>query len=107
MQEASHRAGVSRLARAQSRLALGVLLLGFACLAASPASAAIVQKTSWGSMGSANGRFDHPVAIATDASGHVYVADAGNHRIEKFSSTGTFLTKWGSPRLRRRAVLLP
>ena len=33
---------------------------------------------------------------AVDASGNVYVADTGNHRIQKFSSTGVFITKWGS-----------
>ena len=34
--------------------------------------------------------------MAVDASGNVYVADSGNHRIQKFTSTGTFITKWGS-----------
>jgi hypothetical protein len=34
--------------------------------------------------------------VAVDASGNVYVADAGNHRIQKFSSAGILLTKWGS-----------
>ena len=33
--------------------------------------------------------------MATDGSGNVYVADAGNSRIQKFDSTGTFLTTWG------------
>ena len=32
--------------------------------------------------------------MATDASGNVYVADTT--RIQKFTSTGTFLTTWGS-----------
>jgi DNA-binding beta-propeller fold protein YncE len=31
-----------------------------------------------------------------DASGNVYVADAGNNRIQKFSSSGTLITMWGS-----------
>jgi DNA-binding beta-propeller fold protein YncE len=31
-----------------------------------------------------------------DASGNVYVADTGNYRIQKFTSTGTFLLQWGS-----------
>ena len=34
--------------------------------------------------------------MATDGSGNVYVVDTFNNRIEKFSSTGTFLTTWGS-----------
>ena len=36
-----------------------------------------------------------PYGIATDSSGNVYVADKGNNRIQKFSSNGTFITKWG------------
>src|SRR5207248_1887940 len=45
--------------------------------------------------GSGNGEFIFPYGVAVDASGNVYVADGGNHRIQKFSANGTFLTKWG------------
>jgi tripartite motif-containing protein 71 len=38
----------------------------------------------------------HPGAVAVDSSGNVYVADELNHRIQKFDSDGTFITKWGS-----------
>jgi DNA-binding beta-propeller fold protein YncE len=31
-----------------------------------------------------------------DSSGNVYVADTGNNRIQKFTSNGVFVTKWGS-----------
>jgi len=31
-----------------------------------------------------------------DSSGNVYVADTGNHRIQKFNASGEFLAKWGS-----------
>ena len=34
--------------------------------------------------------------MATDGSGNVYVADEGNHRIQEFDASGTFLTAWGS-----------
>ena len=34
--------------------------------------------------------------MAVDASGNVYVADMVNDRIQKFTSEGTFLAKWGS-----------
>jgi len=50
----------------------------------------------WGSSGSGNGEFNSPSGVATDAAGNVYVADSGNNRIQKFSSTGTYLTQWGS-----------
>jgi PKD repeat protein len=36
-----------------------------------------------------------PRCIAVDTSGNVYVTD-NNNQIQKFSSSGTFITKWGS-----------
>jgi len=30
-----------------------------------------------------------------DGSGNVYLVDTENHRIQKFTSTGTFITEWG------------
>jgi len=37
-----------------------------------------------------------PYGISTDSSGNVYVADTYNRRIQKFVSTGQFISKWGS-----------
>jgi len=37
-----------------------------------------------------------PRGVAADAFGNVYVADTGNNRIQKFDSSGTYLTPWGS-----------
>lgn len=48
-----------------------------------------------GQRGSGNGEFYCPEGVALDSSGQVYVADTFNHRIQKFSSDGAFLTKWG------------
>jgi tripartite motif-containing protein 71 len=31
------------------------------------------------------GEFSYPYGVAADAHGNVYVADTGNHRIQKFS----------------------
>ena len=50
----------------------------------------------WGSVGNGDGQFSAPDGIAIDSSGNVYVADTGNHRIQKFTSSGQFITKWGS-----------
>jgi tripartite motif-containing protein 71 len=59
------------------------------------ASAAIVQKKAWGSGGAGAGQLAFSEGIATDANHHVYVADTGNDRIQKFSASGRFLLAWG------------
>jgi hypothetical protein len=46
---------------------------------------------SWGDRGKGPGQFNTPHSIATDASGNVYVADRGNHRIQVFDGDGKFL----------------
>jgi hypothetical protein len=50
---------------------------------------------SGGSFGKGNGRFDghNDVDAFND---RVYVADYGNHRIQKFTNDGKFMLKWGS-----------
>ena len=60
---------------------------------------------SWGSTGDGPGQFVEPLGIALDDSGHVYVADRGDQdqqsppflhwRVEKFTTSGTFITQWG------------
>ncbi len=56
-----------------------------------------MEKTSeFGSSGSGNGQLFGAGAIATDATGNVWVADSGNNRVEKFSSTGAFLAAYGT-----------
>jgi sugar lactone lactonase YvrE len=58
-----------------------------------PITATYVLK--WGDYGSGDGQFREPGDVAVDGAGNVYVAAKNNHRIQKFSSTGVFLTKWG------------
>jgi len=54
----------------------------------------------WGSQGSGDGQFYYPQGVAVDTSGNVYVIEANyensNLRVQKFSSDGTFIIKWGS-----------
>jgi DNA-binding beta-propeller fold protein YncE len=54
-----------------------------------------VRSGSFGSFGSGNGQLNSPRDIAIDGLGNIYVADAGNSRVEKFDSAGNFL--WASP----------
>jgi YD repeat-containing protein len=50
---------------------------------------------SFGKAGSGAGELSEPVGIATDASGNVWVAENGNKRFSKFSSSGTFIATYG------------
>lgn len=76
------------------------LLLGVVVLSPPPAAGAsgVVPGfvRSWGTIGSGAGQFNSPEGIATDSSGNVYVVDRGNDRIQKFDSSGNFLTSWGT-----------
>lgn len=42
------------------------------------------------------GYFSNPRGIGVDSVGNLYVADTGNHRVQKFSPSGQFLFSWGS-----------
>src|SRR5512132_1090738 len=52
--------------------------------------------TAWGSAGVGPGEFNSPTGIAVDASGHVYVADFNNNRVQTFDADGHYLSQWGS-----------
>jgi surface protein len=56
---------------------------------------ALISK--FGSSGTGDGQMGGtPYGINLDASGNIYVADTDNHRIQKFDSSGTYLSKFGS-----------
>jgi len=48
-----------------------------------------------GAAGSGNGQFSGPLGMAFSG-GNFYVVDSGNNRIEEFSSTGSYIRKFGS-----------
>lgn len=49
----------------------------------------------FGSLGSTDGKFNNPKAVAFDRSGNILVADST--RVQLFSSSGTFISKWATP----------
>ncbi|HSB06956.1 MAG TPA: hypothetical protein VLK23_17405 [Thermodesulfobacteriota bacterium] len=51
----------------------------------------------WGSYGTGDGQFKNPIGIAVSASGNIYVTDAGNSSVQKFDSSGNFISRWSSP----------
>jgi predicted membrane-bound mannosyltransferase/DNA-binding beta-propeller fold protein YncE len=56
---------------------------------------ALSARVVFGSQGSGPGQFERPNGIAIGPDGYVYVADTGNHRIQKFTPDGQFVATWG------------
>ncbi len=50
----------------------------------------------WGTQGTGNGQFNDPCGVAVDSGGNVYIPDRGNHRVQTFTSNGTYITQFGS-----------
>jgi sugar lactone lactonase YvrE len=48
-----------------------------------------------GISGSGDGQFSSPNGIAIDSENFIYVADSSNHRIQKFDSSGNFISTFG------------
>ncbi|HEY6566761.1 MAG TPA: NHL repeat-containing protein, partial [Actinomycetota bacterium] len=61
----------------------------------SVASSTYAKTGQFGGHGTGEGRFDSPRDVAVDGSGNIYVGDAGNNRIQSFTSTGDF--RWATP----------
>lgn len=57
---------------------------------------------TWGQYGdiatgaAPGGTFNQPWGIAVGADGSVYVADVWNHRVQKFTANGDFVSMWGA-----------
>jgi tripartite motif-containing protein 71 len=52
--------------------------------------------SQFGKLGTGNGEFKSPEAIAVDSEGNVLVADTWNHRYQEFNSAGEYVRKVGS-----------
>ena len=62
---------------------------------------------AFGSGGTGDGQFNFPNGVAVAASGNIYVADSNNHRVEKFDSTGTFVTSFVTSAVEMRIRRMP
>jgi RHS repeat-associated protein len=62
---------------------------------ASGESSPPVYSAKFAASGSGAGQLNTPVGMAVDSSGNVWVADSANNRIEKFSSSGSFIMVLG------------
>jgi tripartite motif-containing protein 71 len=76
------------------RHALLVVVFGVLLLPLRSAAQAPSWLAQWGTPGTGPGQFDEPMGVAVDASGRVYVADAGNQRVQVFADDGTLLSAW-------------
>jgi DNA-binding CsgD family transcriptional regulator len=55
-----------------------------------------VLTSVWSTKG-ADHPFSWPGGVALGEQGAIYVLDRGNYRVEKLSSTGSYITSWGGP----------
>lgn len=53
----------------------------------------------FGNKGTDDGKFDRPLGVAFDSHDNLYVTDYGNHRVQKFDITGTYLLEFSNARL--------
>ena len=52
--------------------------------------------TKWGTYGTGDGQFAGPGGVGVAPDGSVYVAGFGNNHIQKFTSDGVVVSKWGA-----------
>jgi hypothetical protein len=50
----------------------------------------------FGTFGTGNGQFDDPFDVCVDGSGHVYVVEFGNQRVQEFTTAGAYVTQFGN-----------
>lgn len=79
------------------RATLLMLLLSVLSGVADAAGQHYVFDKMWGSAGSGDGQFSMPTGLTIDPTGHVYVCEYRNRRVQRFTLGGTFLGKYGEP----------
>ncbi len=97
-QAASKRTRPATVAGRVPALLLAMATLAIASLALTPSAQAVIPFCP---SGEAPGQCKSPKGLATDwETGHVYVVDQGNKRINVFKSDGTFINSFGSAQLK-------
>ncbi|MEC8960278.1 MAG: hypothetical protein VYE35_11160 [Chloroflexota bacterium] len=56
----------------------------------------VLETLAGGGQGTGDGELDSAGGVAAASDGSVYVSDWFNHRIQKFTSEGVFVSKWGT-----------
>ena len=56
----------------------------------------VLETLAGGGQGTGDGELDSAGGVAAASDGSVYVSDWFNHRIQKFTSEGMFVSKWGT-----------
>jgi hypothetical protein len=74
-----------------------LLAIGTGLVVAPAAPAAVSLDFSFAEPGSGTGQLSGPSAVAVNFStGHVYVADSDNRRVQEFDAAGAFVRMWGN-----------
>jgi DNA-binding beta-propeller fold protein YncE len=88
----------SRRSFARALVLLSAAVAVWVAAGAPGARAASSVVLQFGSSGTGDGEFSGPTAIAVDPStDDVYVVDTGNRRVEKFDSSGSYLSQFAGP----------
>ena len=56
----------------------------------------VLETLAGGGQGTGDGEFDSAGGVAAASDGSVYVTDPFQHRIQKFTSEGVFVSEWGT-----------
>jgi hypothetical protein len=97
------RVSAAQMPNSRTRAGLGfaamlaiVCAIAVAVVGATSASAVVLSVNDFGSPGEEAGQLAHPGGVAVDpATGHSFIADTSNNRIDEFDAEGIFVRAWG------------